>query len=85
MVKAGDAIGIAPSQSSLSRRMVIRSTHVPNRCTAGLQDVRLVTRHINADLHDGTTGVAGNCRPEECARHMGGADDHPSRLTNTEL
>ena len=69
MVKAGDAIGIAPSQSSLSRRMVIRSAHVPNRFAAGLQGVRLVTRHIDDDPNDGTTGVAGDCRPEECARH----------------
>ena len=45
--------------------MVIRSAHVPNRFAAGLQDARLVTRHIDDGLNDGTTGVAGDCRPEE--------------------
>ena len=77
MVKAGDAIGIAPSQSSLSRWMVIRSTHVPNRCAAGLQDVGLVTRHIDGDLNSGTTGVAGDCRPEECARQRSERSEAP--------
>ena len=67
-----EIIGVAPSQSLLlvSRdRWPSRSAHVPNRYAAGLQDVRIVTRHMDGTLNDGTTGAAGGCRPEARARH----------------
>ena len=41
-----------------------RSAHVPNRCVAGLQDVRIGDRHIDGVLNDGASGVAGDGRPE---------------------
>ena len=41
-----------------------RSAHVPNRCVAGLQDVRIGYKHIDGALNDGASGVAGDGRPE---------------------
>ena len=46
-----------------------RSAHVPNRCAAGLQDVRIGDMHIDGALNDGASGVAGDGRPEACTRH----------------
>ena len=37
-----------------------RSAHVPNRCAADLQDVRIGDRHIDDALNDGASGVAGD-------------------------
>ena len=68
-----------------SRRMVICSAHVPNRCcAAGLQDVRLITRHIDGGINAGTTGVAGDCRPEECARHRCERSEAPQEASARE-
>ena len=82
MVKAGDAIGIAPSQSSLSRRMVIRSTHMP--CAFLRSAVSCHTSGIIVEIAIDMPSDKPNTLQagRTAVRHMGGADDHPSRLTN---
>ena len=49
--------------------MVIRSAHVPKRCAAGLQDVRISNRYFGTALDDGATAVAGHGRTEAFTRH----------------
>ena len=54
-------IELAQSTASVEPdREPSRSAHVPNRCVAGLQDVRIGDRHIDGALNDGASGVAGD-------------------------